>query len=79
VIQILEHTPHEGPYAIGDAITSAGLPLRVCRTWAGDPVPDTLEAVAALVVMGDPTAAHEDFAGCAAELTLPVTNSLAGE
>ncbi|WP_329165315.1 helix-turn-helix domain-containing protein [Streptomyces sp. NBC_01717] len=31
VVQVLEHTPQEGPYAIGDALRVAGLPLRVCR------------------------------------------------
>ncbi len=32
MIQIVEHAPHEGPYAIGSALKAAGLPTRVCRT-----------------------------------------------
>jgi GMP synthase-like glutamine amidotransferase len=69
-VLVVEHVPHEGPYAIGAALEAAGLPVRVCRTWAGEPVPDTLAGVVALVVMGGPMAAYEDFTGRAAELAL---------
>jgi hypothetical protein len=42
VIQMVEHAPKEGPYAIGTALeAAAGLPVRVCRTWAGERVPET--------------------------------------
>ncbi|NNN30420.1 methyltransferase domain-containing protein [Streptomyces sp. S3(2020)] len=67
---VLEHTPHEGPYAIGTALEAAGLRLRTCRIWAGDPVPQTLDGTAALVVMGGPAAAYEDFPSRDAELAL---------
>ncbi|MEV7394371.1 methyltransferase domain-containing protein [Streptomyces sp. NPDC091215] len=70
MIQIVEHTPQEGPYAIGTALEAAGLPLRVCRTWAGDPVPDTTDGLVALVVMGGPMAAYADFPSRTAELAL---------
>jgi len=70
VIQIVEHAPHEGPYAIGVALQAAGLPTRVCRTWAGDPVPETADDLVGLVVMGGAMAAYEDFPGRDAELAL---------
>ncbi|MEV6130945.1 methyltransferase domain-containing protein [Streptomyces violaceusniger] len=69
-VLIVEHVPHEGPYAIGVELEAAGLPVRACRTWAGDPVPASLGGAAALVVMGGPAAAYEDFPGRTAELAL---------
>jgi GMP synthase-like glutamine amidotransferase/SAM-dependent methyltransferase len=70
VIQIVEHAPKEGPYALGAALEAAGLPTRVCRTWAGDRVPDTADDLVGLVVMGGTMAAYEDFPGRSAELAL---------
>ncbi|MGW3104297.1 methyltransferase domain-containing protein [Streptomyces sp. NPDC001100] len=70
MIQIAEHAPHEGPYAIGAALDAAGLPTRACRTWAGDPVLDTADDLVGLVVMGGAMAAYEDFPGRDAELAL---------
>ncbi|MHB9856944.1 methyltransferase domain-containing protein [Streptomyces sp. YIM S03343] len=72
-VLVLENAPYDGPYAIGTALEAAGLTLRTCRVWAGDPVPDTLDGTAALVVLGGATAVclgHEDFPGRAAELAL---------
>ncbi|MFD5656114.1 methyltransferase domain-containing protein [Streptomyces hirsutus] len=69
-VLVVEHASPEGPYAIATALEAAGLQMRVCRTWAGDEVPDTLTGVAALVVMGGPMAAYENFSGRAAELAL---------
>ncbi|MFF7190981.1 hypothetical protein ACFZAR_38535 [Streptomyces sp. NPDC008222] len=68
MIQFVEHAPQEGPYAIGSALAAAGLPMRVCRTWAGELVPDTVDDLVALVVMGGPTAAYDDFPSRTAEL-----------
>ncbi|MFI9052079.1 methyltransferase domain-containing protein [Streptomyces sp. NPDC053427] len=59
-VLVVEHVPGEGPYAIGEAIAAAGLRMRVCRVWAGDPVPGSLDGVAALVVMGGPMSACGD-------------------
>ncbi|MFE4957976.1 methyltransferase domain-containing protein [Streptomyces sp. NPDC056653] len=69
-VLVVEHAPQEGPYVIGTALEAAGLPVRTCRTWAGDPVRDSLGHAAALVVMGGPASAYEDFAGRTAELDL---------
>lgn len=72
-VLVVQHLLHEGPYAIGTALEAAGLPVRVCRTWAGEPVPESPAGLAALVVMGGPMAAYDDspaFATRAAELSL---------
>ncbi|WP_330461546.1 methyltransferase domain-containing protein [Streptomyces sp. NBC_00820] len=70
MIQIVEHTQQEGPYAVGTALEAAGLPVRICRTWAGDRVPDTADGMMALVVLDGPMTAYEDFPGRGAELAL---------
>ncbi|MFE4213625.1 methyltransferase domain-containing protein [Streptomyces sp. NPDC056844] len=72
-VLVVQHTPHEGPYALRTALEAAGLPVRVCRTWAGDPVPSSTAGLAALVVTGDSAAAYGDASSSAlpsAELAL---------
>ncbi|MFF3934875.1 hypothetical protein [Streptomyces phaeofaciens] len=59
-----------GPYAIGTALEAAGLRTRVCRTWAGERVPDTVDGRLALVVMGGSMAAYDDFPSRTGELAL---------
>ncbi|MFJ2295108.1 hypothetical protein ACIOG7_25990 [Streptomyces sp. NPDC087894] len=51
-VLLVQHTPHEGPYALRTALEAAGLAVRVCRTWAGDPVPSAPAELAVLVVTG---------------------------
>ncbi|MET7289939.1 methyltransferase domain-containing protein [Streptomyces sp. NPDC005573] len=70
MIQIVEHAQRREPYALGAALEAAGLPVRVCRTWAGDEVPDTADGMVALVVLGGPMSAGEDFPGRDTELAL---------
>ncbi|MEV7391974.1 methyltransferase domain-containing protein [Streptomyces sp. NPDC091215] len=70
MIQIVEHAPGEGPYAIGTALEAAGLPVRVCRAWAGDRVPEAVDDLVGLVVMGGPMAAYDEFPSRTAELAL---------
>lgn len=66
-VLVLEHAPPEGPCGIGTALEAAGLPVRTCRTWAGDPVPETLGHAVALVVTGGPAPSYEDFPASACE------------
>ncbi|WP_246040720.1 methyltransferase domain-containing protein [Streptomyces cadmiisoli] len=66
----LEHTPQRGTDAVRSALEAAGLAVRACRMWAGDPVPDTLDGAAALVVLGGPADAQEDLSGSAGVLAL---------
>ncbi|WP_439941460.1 methyltransferase domain-containing protein [Streptomyces sp. BBFR115] len=60
MIQVVEHVPQERPYAIGAELAAAGLPVRVCRVWAGDAVPRTTDGMVALVVMGGPMSAYAE-------------------
>ncbi|MEU5054530.1 MULTISPECIES: type 1 glutamine amidotransferase [unclassified Streptomyces] len=77
---MVQHVRAEGPYALGEALVAAGLRLRVCRVWAGDPLPESLAGVEALVVMGGPMAAYSDdgFPARGAELAL-LREALAAE
>ncbi|WP_110945710.1 methyltransferase domain-containing protein [Streptomyces avicenniae] len=70
MIQIVEHVPQERAYAVRTALEAAGLPVRVCRTWAGDEVPGTVDGLVGLVVMGGPMAAYDDFPARDRELAL---------
>ncbi|MFE5092504.1 hypothetical protein ACFRCI_19550 [Streptomyces sp. NPDC056638] len=66
-VLVVQHMPH------GTALEAAGLLVRVCRAWAGDPVPESSAGLAALVMTGGPMAAYDDspaFLTRAAELTL---------
>ncbi|MFE3737868.1 methyltransferase domain-containing protein [Streptomyces sp. NPDC059134] len=79
-VLVVQHVRGEGPYAIGEALAAAGLPMRLCRVWAGDPLPESLAGVEALVVMGGPAAAYRDdgFPTRRAELAL-LREALAAE
>ncbi|WP_246531177.1 type 1 glutamine amidotransferase [Streptomyces bathyalis] len=76
----MEHARGEGPYTLGEALAAAGLRMRLCQVWAGDPVPATLTDVDALVVMGGAQAAYSDdgFPSRRAELEL-LRKALAAE
>ncbi|RAJ66856.1 GMP synthase-like glutamine amidotransferase [Streptomyces sp. Amel2xB2] len=71
-VLVVQHARDEGPYVLGEALAAAGLRMRLCRVWAGDPVPENLSGTEALVVMGGPQSAHSDdgFPSRRAELAL---------
>ncbi|MFJ4468320.1 methyltransferase domain-containing protein [Streptomyces sp. NPDC089424] len=72
-VLVVQHLAPEGPSAIGAALEAAGLTVRMCRTWAGDPVPESPSGLAALVLWDGPGAAYDDssaFPARAAELSL---------
>lgn len=58
-VLVLQHVAPETAGRIGDAVAAAGHSLRVVRSFAGEPVPKALEAVAGLVVMGGPMGVYE--------------------
>ncbi len=58
-VLVLQHVAPETAGRIGDAVTAAGHSLRVVRTFAGEPVPESLERVAGLVVMGGSMGVYE--------------------
>lgn len=49
---VIENDPSDGPARLGDWLRDAGLALTECHPHAGDPLPDTLDGYAALVVLG---------------------------
>lgn len=57
---VLQHLPAEGPYAIAEALTGAGVPTDICRLYEGRAVPASVDTVAGLVVMGGSMAAYSD-------------------
>ncbi|MGW4298596.1 class I SAM-dependent methyltransferase [Streptomyces sp. NPDC004646] len=57
MIQIVEHTAAENPSAVAAALAATGLPVRICRVWAGERVPDTVDGMVALVVLDGPAGA----------------------
>jgi GMP synthase (glutamine-hydrolysing) len=71
-VLVLQHHPCEGPAGIGTALTRHGATLRVVRVFAGEPVPGSLGAAAALVVMGGPMGVYETdrYSHLTAELRL---------
>lgn len=77
---VVQHARDEGSYVLGEALEAAGLHMRLCQVWAGDPVPETLTDVDALVVRGGPQAAYSDdgFPSRQAELDL-LRKALAAE
>ncbi len=49
---VIENDPTDDVRRLGGWLTEGGLTLEVCRPHAGDPLPETLDGYAALVVMG---------------------------
>ena len=57
---IVQHLEPEGPYAIGDALEEAGVPVDLRPVFAGAPLPRDLADADGLVVMGGPMSAVSD-------------------
>ena len=57
---VVQHLEPEAPYAIGDALTVAGVAVDVRRVFAGAPLPPDLADFAGLVIMGGPMSAQSD-------------------
>ncbi len=69
---VVQHLAPESPWAIGDALASAGIAVDLRRADLGDPIPPSAADHAGLVVMGGPMSALSDdgFATRRAELAL---------
>ncbi len=57
---ILQHVEAEESFAVGDALSSAGIAVDTRRLFAGDPLPDDVSAFDCLAVMGGPMSAVDD-------------------
>lgn len=56
---VIENDPTDDIRRLGDWLTSAGLELSVVRPHAGEPLPETLDGYAALIVMGGEQSAYD--------------------
>lgn len=56
---VIENDPTDDIRRLGDWLTSAGLELSVVRPHAGEPLPQTLDGFAALIVMGGEQSAYD--------------------
>jgi GMP synthase-like glutamine amidotransferase len=59
----VENDPSDDARRLGDWLVEGGLELAVVRPYAGDPLPDTLDGCAALVVLGGEQSAYPDADG----------------
>jgi GMP synthase-like glutamine amidotransferase len=57
---VIQHVAPESPFAIANALRTAGIELEVCRVFAGDQPPSNIDAFDGLVVMGGPMSAASD-------------------
>lgn len=51
---VIQHIEREGPGLLAAAAADRGWPLRLCRAWAGEPLPAADLAGAVVVVLGGP-------------------------
>lgn len=56
---VIENDPTDDIRRLGDWLTSAGLRLEVVRPHAGQPLPETLDGYAALIVLGGEQGAYD--------------------
>jgi len=59
-VLVIEHELECPPAWIGEWLTEAGLALEVCRPYAGDLVPGSLDDFGALLVLGGAMGAYDD-------------------
>jgi GMP synthase-like glutamine amidotransferase len=60
---VIENDPTDDIRRLGDWLTAAGLALSVVRPHAGEPLPETLDGFAALIVMGGEQSAYDPSVG----------------
>jgi GMP synthase (glutamine-hydrolysing) len=58
-VWVLQHTPPETLGTIQDALTTVGVTAEYVRAFEGQPVPQSMEGAAGLVVMGGPMGVYE--------------------
>lgn len=71
-VLVVQHVEAEGPALLGEAMSTAGLAVRVHRADLDGPPPADLQSLAGLIVLGGPMSAYrdEEFPTRRAELAL---------
>lgn len=69
-VLIFRHSPTEGPGYFTTFLDRHGIPWRLLRIDAGDAVPDTLNGVSGLCLMGGPMSVNDDLPWIPATLAL---------
>lgn len=60
-VLVFRHVANEGPGYLGEVLDARGVPWRMVRVDAGDPVPEAPDGAAGLVFMGGPMSANDDL------------------
>lgn len=60
-VLIIRHVAHEGPGYLSDFLQQQQIAYRVFAIDAGDPVPDSLQGVGGLVLMGGPMSVNDEL------------------
>jgi GMP synthase-like glutamine amidotransferase len=69
-VLVFRHIECEGPGYLGDFLAARGVPYRVIRIDAGEPVPARLDGAGGLVFMGGPMSVNDPLPWVAQELAL---------
>lgn len=69
-VAVMRHAPTEGPGYFATYLERHGIPWRVIKVDAGEPVPDDLRAFSGIAFMGGPMSVNDDLPWIAAALTL---------
>ena len=59
-VLVIENEPAAGPGKVGDWLIAEGISLEICRPYAGDAIPENVEAEG-LLVLGGAVGPHDDF------------------
>ena len=59
-VLLVVHQQHSTPGRIGQALDCLGRPVEICRSGAGEPLPETLDGHSGVVVFGGPMSANDD-------------------
>ncbi len=57
---IIKHIDIEGPGTIGDFLDCNYIPYRVINIFNGEPLPDSLSEISAVIVLGGPMNVYEE-------------------
>ncbi|MGW1552915.1 type 1 glutamine amidotransferase [Streptomyces sp. NPDC002346] len=59
-VLVVEHEDGTGPAQFGERLAEQGLVIDLCRPWAGDTLPRTLDAYDGLLVLGGSMGPHDE-------------------